>query len=108
MPPAPAASPAAPLDSDFYSSRIWRRVRRQVMDEHHWECQACKARGRLSRATLVHHEIPAKDRPDLALTPYLPTGGRQLTPLCHDCHEEIETKRGNRPGPTEPLTEEWW
>ena len=108
MAPPPVTPPVEPLGRAFYYSNAWRRVRKQVMQEHHGECQECKARGRLTPATLVHHEIPVKDRPDLALTPYLPSGDRQLTPLCFECHERIEAERGNRPGGTGPLTEEWW
>lgn len=29
----------------FYRARIWRRVRREVLDEDKYECQLCKARG---------------------------------------------------------------
>ena len=97
-----------PRRGDFYRSRAWRFVRMKVLKEHHFECQACKSRGRYTPATLVHHELPLDEYPEYGLTPQLPDGTPQLIPLCFECHEEIETERGNRPGQAEPLTEEWW
>lgn len=93
---------------DFYRTRRWKTVRKQVLEAYHHECQSCKARGRLTLATLVHHEKPLRDYPEYALTPKLPDGSPQLIPLCDPCHERIETERGNRSRPTEVLTPEWW
>ena len=97
-----------PRRGDFYRSRSWRFIRRKVLEEFHFECQECKSRGRYTPATLVHHELPLEDYPEYALTPTLPDGTQQLIPLCFDCHERIETERGNRLVPAEPLTREWW
>ena len=101
--------PAGSTDiRDFYRTRRWKSIRKRVLADHHHECQDCRARGRLTPATLVHHELPLRDYPEYALTPKLPDGTDQLIPLCDPCHERIETERGNRSGPTEPFTAEWW
>ena len=92
---------------DFYWIRRWRNVRKRVLREQHNECQECKKRGKLTRATLVHHHLPLREYPEYALTPTLPSGEPQLIALCFECHERIETERGNR-GTAQPLTDEWW
>lgn len=106
---SPRPSPRSnPRPGDFYRSRAWRFIRQKVLEEYHYECQACKAQGRYTPATLVHHELPLQDYPEYGLDAYLSDGTPQLIPLCFDCHERIETERGNRLVWDEPLTEEWW
>ena len=106
--PAVVRAKVSKRKDEFYRTKAWRHVRARVLESHQWECQACKSKGKLTRATMVHHELPFESHPELALIDYLPDGTRQLTPLCFECHEEIETKRGNRSAPAEYLTEEWW
>lgn len=94
---------------DFYRTRKWKKLRKQVLRDQHYECQRCKERGKLTRTNLVvHHDLPRENFPEYALTPFLPNGERQLIVLCRECHEEIETERGNRLKISEPLTPEWW
>ena len=96
----------------FYTSRTWKRIRREVMIEYHGECQDCKARGKYTPATMVHHEQHLKDRPDLAIVKYyVDESGqrrRQLTPLCDECHDTRHPERlwQNKPAP-EPWPERW-
>jgi 5-methylcytosine-specific restriction protein A len=105
-PPCPRSAAWA---QRLYRSTKWKTLKDKVLKANHYECQRCKARGRITRAVLVHHEVPVRSRPDLALVPYLPDGTMQLVPLCFECHEEIERERGNRPKTKrEPLTPEWW
>lgn len=107
------APPEAPLPfderQDFYRTYAWKKVRREVLDYYKHECQECLRRGRITTATLVHHDFPLEDYPSLGLEMFTPEGAPNLLPLCFACHERIETARGNR-GPQEvkPLTEEWW
>lgn len=96
---------------DFYRSRVWRHVRREALRVCHYECQRCKAMGKLTRATVVHHDLPRDEYPEYELSLYKPDGSLNLIPLCFDCHEEIERERGNRGNyekKTELLTDEWW
>lgn len=94
----------------FYSWPEWLRLREEVLDLDHHECQRCKARGRYSRAVLVHHVKHLEERPDLALSIRDPdTGERQLMSVCRQCHDELHPealrKFSNR---RRPLTAERW
>lgn len=96
----------------FYISRLWRKVREDVLREHHYECQDCRKRGRYTRATTVHHEKELRDFPELAVSKtYVDERGeekRQLTPLCDECHKKRHAKYINWKERAEPLTEERW
>lgn len=83
---------AAGQTAEFYNDKFWRRLSKKIIKEHHGECQLCRAEHRLTAATLVHHVMHLKDRPDLAYSrTYSDETGEhiQLMPLCHDCHERI-------------------
>ena len=72
---------------EFYTSGAWLRLRREVLAADHNECQACKRKGRYSRATVVHHINHVKRRPDLALCMWFDDHGhrrRNLESLCHE------------------------
>lgn len=74
----------------FYCSTSWEHLRREVLKEHHNECQLCKAKGLYSKAVVVHHIKYVRQYPQLALTK------DNLIALCHDCHFNIhhnQTKR---------------
>lgn len=96
----------------FYSWKSWERLSARVRTRlDNSECQKCKARGKYSRAVLVHHVKHLRDRPDLALSVYDPeTGERQLLSLCRACHEmeHPERMRPARGPAASPLTEERW
>lgn len=99
------------ISDDFYDWKDWLRVREDVLNLDHRECQFCKKRGRHRAAVIVHHVKHLRDRPDLALSIFdSETGERQLVSLCRACHEEQHPDRGlkrlaqSRP----PLTEERW
>lgn len=92
----------------FYSWGAWLRRRDEVLRLDRWECQLCKAKGRYSRASIVHHVKHLKDRPDLALSIW-DGRERQLLSVCKTCHEaeHPESQRPYKPK-AEPLTEERW
>lgn len=74
----------------FYLSESWRRLRREVLERDHYLCQRCKR----NPATVVHHIIPRKERPELS---------RELSNLesvCDACHNALhpERARGGMPG----------
>ena len=96
----------------FYWWPEWQRLRADVLQLDRFECQLCRARGRYSRATLVHHVKHLRDRPDLALSLFDPaTGERQLVSVCKRCHEaeHPEALQRHRFEPREaPLTAERW
>ena len=77
----------------FYISKAWIHLREDVMQEQHYECQMCKARGIVTSKSVaadqegrnpielvVHHIKPVRKRPDLALD------RDNLMVLCPECH----------------------
>lgn len=80
------------LGNQFYRRAAWRRVRDEVLRLDRYECQRCKARGRYSRAVVVHHVKHLEDRPELALSVY-DENRRQLISVCKRCHEELHPDR---------------
>lgn len=93
----------------FYIWGPWKQIRKKVLKMDHGECQRCKAKGRYSRATTVHHENYVRKHPELALEIWYEWGGkkrRNLISLCRDCHEEVHGYR--KPEEKKPLTEERW
>lgn len=92
----------------FYSWGVWLRRRDEVLRLDRWECQLCKAKGRYSKASIVHHVKHLKDRPDLALSIW-DGQERQLLSVCKPCHEgeHLESQRQYKPK-APPLTEERW
>ena len=94
----------------FYHWTEWEKARLTVLAFDHYECQSCKAKGRYSKAVIVHHIKHLKDRPDLALSIYdSNTGQRQLISVCKECHEKEhpESQRQYMPK-AEPVTKERW
>ena len=47
----------------FYCMHPWKELRAYVLKLDKYECQRCKARGRYSKAEVVHHVKHLKDRP---------------------------------------------
>lgn len=94
----------------FYIWKQWKKVRLEVLELDHHECQDCKARGEYTPATIVHHNQYLKKHPELALETYYFYDGvkyRNLISLCHDCHE-IRHGHRKKNEYKEPLTEERW
>lgn len=93
----------------FYTWSKWLRVRNQVLEMDKHECQDCKAHGRYTRATTVHHNWFVKKHPELALEIWYIFRGkkcRNLISLCRECHEARHGYRHKNKGA--PLTEERW
>ncbi len=55
-----------------------------VLERDHYQCQRCQMR----TATVVHHMIPLKERPDLA------TEMDNLESLCAICHNRVHEEKG--------------
>lgn len=84
-------------EKEFYNSKQWRKLSKQVIQEGKKECLYCRQQGKIKQAVLTHHFNELKLRPDLAYSrTYTDTDGKEkqnLIPLCYDCHERIH-KRG--------------
>ena len=97
----------------FYSWSEWAGpdgVRQAVLKLDNCECQICKAHGKYSRGSIVHHVKHLRERPDLALSIFDPdTGERQLVTVCKACHEEEHPESLRRCAPSKaPITVERW
>lgn len=88
----------------FYKRKEWRHKRAQILERDNHECQKCKARGRQSQATCVHHIKHLDARSDLALV------DSNLISLCDSCHnqEHPEKLRRYTVSKREHITEERW
>jgi len=94
---------------EFYNSRYWRKLRKEVLKDHKDECQRCKSKGFYSKANTVHHVQYVRRHPRYALSKVYIFHGieyKNLVPLCHDCHEEVHGYRQKEK--KEPLTVERW
>ena len=92
----------------FYQTRIWRRVRAEVLEMDKHECQDCKAKGIYTRAAEVHHIKTIYAHPDKALDIYLPDGTRQLISLCFECHRIGRHGYQHKPKVAKSLSDERW
>lgn len=96
---------------DFYRSKYWIRLRKEILDEYKHECQECKKKGFYKRANHVHHVQFVRNHPRLALSKTYIFQGREyinLIPVCKECHETVCHPERLRHNKQEPLTEERW
>lgn len=77
----------------MYWMKIWKHLRKDILDYDHNECQICKAEGGHARAEMVHHINYLETHPELGLSStYIDKDGRtyrQLISLCDECHKSI-------------------
>jgi hypothetical protein len=94
---------------EFYKSKEWYHLRKEVLIEYKYECQDCKAKGFYTKADTVHHVQYVRKYPRLALSKVYIFQGVvyiNLIPLCHNCHE---IRHGYRQKEKKKLlTEERW
>lgn len=69
----------------------WPKVREAYMATVFWLCERCKAEGRLTPATLVHHKVRIADGGDRY-------DFNNLMALCYRCHERIHSEQGDYKG----------
>ena len=79
----------------FYKRKEWKKLKKEILKKEHFECEMCRAKGKYTRATLVHHVNYVRKHPNLALSCYYYFNGvklKNLVALCHDCHEKIHDR----------------
>jgi len=79
----------------FYKSKEWRKLKQDILTEHHSECVWCKKKGVISKAVTVHHAQYVRKHPHLALSRTYTHKGKtydNLIPLCHDCHDKAHDR----------------
>jgi 5-methylcytosine-specific restriction endonuclease McrA len=94
---------------EFYNSKEWRHLRKEILIEYKYECQDCKAKGIYTKANHVHHVQYVRKHPRYALSKVYIFQGVvyiNLIPLCHDCHERRHGYR--QKDKKELLSEERW
>lgn len=79
----------------FYVSREWKQLSRRIRKQQRCRCWDCahKSPARISRGVTVHHVIPLRERPDLALSEFDERGNPNLICLCHSCHWDRHHQR---------------
>jgi 5-methylcytosine-specific restriction enzyme A len=72
--------------ASFYASTQWMMLRNLIMSRAGYQCALCKAHGRLTPATEVHHIVPIR----VDWSKRLDAGN--CIPVCHSCHMEAHKK----------------
>jgi len=96
---------------EFYKSKYWVRLRKEVLKEYKSECQICKSKGFYTKANHVHHVQYVRRHPRLALSKMYIYQGKELVnllPVCKECHETFCHPERLRHNKKEPLTVERW
>lgn len=88
----------------FYSTAAWQRLREVVLQRDRGMCVECMRLYELGlirrprRAQMVHHKVPVKEAPQLAMVE------DNLESLCYKHHEEKHPeKRATETRPTAPM-----
>lgn len=91
----------------FYGSTKWRHLRRKRLELDNYECQWCKAEGKVTinadTVLEVDHIKELKDYPELALEV------SNTRTLCKDCHNKRHRRFNYRSHKKEKKwNDEWW
>ena len=81
---------------DFYKSKYWRKLRKEVLKEQKEECQECLKLGKRTKANTVHHVQFVDKHPELALSKFYAYKGKQyrnLICVCPDCHNKLHPEK---------------
>lgn len=94
---------------DFYKSKYWRELRKEVLKEQKEECQECLKLGKRTKANTVHHVQFVDKHPELALSKFYAYKGKQyrnLICVCPDCHNKLHPEKHKQK--KELINEERW
>ena len=94
---------------DFYKSKYWRKLRKEVLKEQKEECQECLKLGKRTKANTVHHVQFVDKHPELALSKFYAYKGKQyrnLICVCPDCHNKLHPEKHKQK--KELIHEERW
>ena len=91
----------------FYGSTVWRNLRKSILERDNYECQWCKAEGKLTiqydSVLEVDHIKELEQYPELAYEP------DNLRTLCKDCHNKRHDRMNYRGNERErKWDDEWW
>lgn len=93
--------------ASFYGSSAWRKLRLQVLERDHYECQWCKAEGKVvsinDTILEVDHIQELEYHPELALD------ADNLRTLCKECHNKRHGRMNYRgEAKKKKWSDEWW
>ena len=94
---------------DFYKSKYWRKLRKEVLKEQKEECLECLKLGKRTKANTVHHVQFVDKHPELALSKFYAYKGKQyrnLICVCPDCHNKLHPEKHKQK--KELINEERW
>jgi len=75
------------FEHEFYLSPGWRAARARKLQKDPL-CEDCLVEGRVTPATMVHHEKSVRDYPELALVE------SNFRSLCDPCHNKKHPEKG--------------
>ena len=85
----------------FYKSKLWTKKRKEILIRDNFECQLCKAQGKVSKAKVVHHIKYYDKYPQLGIT------DENLISVCSSCHNKLHPEKGFN-GESNLIHEERW
>lgn len=74
----------------FYKSDKWLKLRKSILLRDKYQCQNCKAKGKLTQAVHVHHIFPREQYDAYQWESW------NLTSLCMQCHNEMHNRFTNK------------
>lgn len=96
----------------FYMSKEFLKLKKEVLEEQHYECQICKQQGIITKADTVHHNQFVTKYPELALSKFYYYKGkryRNLISVCKACHNKLHPeKHKHKKKKLKQVTEERW
>lgn len=103
----------APADIwKFYKLPEWQKLREEVLNEQHRECQVCKSKGKYTPADTVHHIQFVRKHPETALDKTYTFKGKEyinLIAICKPCHNLVHTEKlENKRNSSIPINVERW
>ena len=91
----------------FYGSTQWRKLRKECLERDNFECQLCKADGRLAMQSDSILEIDHIK--ELEFYPEYTLDIDNLRTLCKDCHNFRHKRFNYRPSDKKKRwSDEWW
>lgn len=95
----------------FYMSKEFLKLKKEVLEEQHYECQICKEAGKITKADTVHHVQFVRKHPRLALSKYYTYKGKQyrnLIAVCKACHNKLHPEKCKTKKKEKFTNEERW
>ncbi|MGM0183475.1 hypothetical protein IGK74_002441 [Enterococcus sp. AZ150] len=93
--------------SKFYASTKWKHLRKKCLERDNYECQWCRANGKL---TTQYDSILEIDHiKELEFYPELALDIDNLRTLCKDCHNKRHDRMNYKGEPRKrKWDDEWW